>query len=99
LEVAFLRSSFGERPGVVRTISISLVNVIGGEASVRAANFVAALFVARVYGSSMLGAYAACFAAVTVVILFADNGLQTSAITELTSAVNDRGRTLGGLSS
>jgi O-antigen/teichoic acid export membrane protein len=61
----------------------SIVSVIGGEAAVRAANFAATLFIARVYGGFVLGGYAASIAVVTIVIMFADNGLQTFAITEL----------------
>jgi O-antigen/teichoic acid export membrane protein len=74
-----------------------LASVIGGEAAVRAANFVAALFIARVYGVSVLGVYAACLAVVTVVVMFADNGLQTSAITELSDFPGARGQILGQL--
>jgi len=72
-------------------------SVIGGEAAVRAANFAAILFIARAYGKPTLGAYAACLAVVTVVVMFADNGLQTAAITQMRSVDSPRNRTLGQL--
>ena len=63
----------------------------------RAANFAATLLIARVFGGSVLGAYTACLAVVTVVIMFADSGLQTSAITELSQGSGARGEILGRL--
>jgi O-antigen/teichoic acid export membrane protein len=71
------------------------VSVIGGEAVVRAANLVAALFIARVYGGFVLGAYAASLAVVTVFMMFADNGLQTFAITELSDTLSGRNKIVG----
>jgi O-antigen/teichoic acid export membrane protein len=73
----------------------NLASVVGGEAAVRAANFIAALFIARVYGGETLGVYAACLAVVTVVVMFADNGLQTSAITQLSSVHASRNQIIG----
>lgn len=52
----------------------------------RLVNVLAALFIARFYGSAVLGAYAASLAAVTVIVMFSDNGLQTFAITSLRGA-------------
>lgn len=75
----------------------SLASVVGGEAAVRGANFVAALFIARVYGGDTLGVYAACLAVVTVVVMFADNGLQTAAITQLSSSAAARNQIIGQL--
>jgi len=57
--------------------------VIGGEAMVRVANFAAALVIARVHGTFVFGLYATSLAIATMAVMFADNGLQTSAITEL----------------
>src|SRR5260370_14479421 len=74
-----------------------LGSVLGGEAAVRAANFAATLLIARVFGGSVLGAYTACLAVVTVVIMFADSGLQTSAITGLSQGSSARGEILGRL--
>ncbi len=74
---------------------MNAVSVIGGEAAVRAASFVAALFIARVYGASVLGAYAASLAVVTVFMMFADNGLQTFALTELSGAHSGRVQIVG----
>jgi len=74
-----------------------LGSVLGGEAAVRAANFAATLLIARVFGGTVLGAYTACLAIVTVVIMFADGGLQTSAITELSEGGSARGEVLGRL--
>jgi len=67
---------------VKRTIE-NLVSVIGGEAMVRVANFAAALVIARVHGAFVFGLYATSLATATVAVMFADNGLQTSAMTEL----------------
>jgi O-antigen/teichoic acid export membrane protein len=69
---------------VKRTLG-NLVSVIGGEAMVRVANFAAALVIARVHGAFVFGLYATSLATATVGVMFADNGLQTSAITELGS--------------
>lgn len=75
---------------VMRTVLKNLVSVLGGEAAVRAANFAASLFIARAFGGFALGAYAACLAVITVVVMLADNGLQTFAITELTGKPSER---------
>ena len=68
-----------------RRILQNLASVLGGEAMVRAANLVAALAIARLYGPAILGLYGACLAVVTTVFGFADNGFQLSAITEIGS--------------
>jgi O-antigen/teichoic acid export membrane protein len=81
----------------MKNILKPLGSVLGGEAAVRAANFAATLLIARVFGGTVLGAYTACLAVVTVVIMFADSGLQTSAITELSQGVGARGEILGRL--
>jgi len=67
----------------MRTVFQNLVSVLGGEAAVRGANFAATLFIARAFGGFALGAYAASLAVITVVVMLADNGLQTFTITEL----------------
>ena len=79
----------------MRTVIQNLVSVLGGEAAVRAANFASALFIARAFGGSALGAYAACLAVATVVVMIADNGFQTSVITELTSRPSERESIIG----
>jgi O-antigen/teichoic acid export membrane protein len=81
----------------MRTIILNLASVVGGEAAVRAANFVAVLFIARTYGGATLGVYATCLAVITVALMFADNGLQTSAITQLSSTASTRNRIIGQL--
>ena len=81
----------------MKNILKPLGSVLGGEAAVRIANFAATLLIARVFGGTVLGAYTACLAVVTVVIMFADSGLQTSAITELSQGVGARGEILGRL--
>jgi O-antigen/teichoic acid export membrane protein len=63
----------------------NLASVLGGEALVRVANLAAALAIARLYGAAVLGLYGACIALVTSVFMFADSGLQLSAITEIGS--------------
>jgi O-antigen/teichoic acid export membrane protein len=79
----------------MRTVFQNLVSVLGGEAAVRAANFAAALFIARVFGGFALGAYAACLAMISVVVMIADNGLQTFAITELAGKPFERESIIG----
>jgi O-antigen/teichoic acid export membrane protein len=79
----------------MRTVIQNLVSVLGGEAAVRAANFAAALFIARAFGGFALGAYAACLAVITVVVMIADNGLQTFVITELTGRPSERESIIG----
>jgi len=69
----------------VRTILKNMASVLGGEATVRVANLVAALAIARLYGPAILGLYGACLAVVTTLAMFADNGLQLSAVTEIAS--------------
>ena len=81
----------------MRAVLQNLVSVIGGEAAVRVANFVAVLFIARAYGRASLGAYAVSLAVVTVVVMFADNGLQTAAITQISSPGENRNRIIGRL--
>ncbi len=81
----------------MQTVLRQLVSVIGGEAAVRIANFAAALLIARVYGVATLGTYAGCLAVVTVTIMFADNGLQICAITELSENRGACDRILGEL--
>src|ERR1700757_348194 len=73
----------------------NLMSVLGGEAAVRAANFAAALFIARAFGGFALGAYAAALAVVTVVVMIADNGLQTFVITELSGRPSERETVIG----
>ncbi len=81
----------------MRAVLQSVVSVIGGEAAVRAANFAAVLVIARAYGRAALGAYAVSLAVVTVVVMFADNGLQTAAITQISSLNADRNQMIGRL--
>jgi O-antigen/teichoic acid export membrane protein len=81
----------------MRAVLRSVVSVIGGEAAVRAANFGAVLVIARAYGRAALGAYAVSLAAVTVVVMFADNGLQTAAITQISSLNAHRNQIIGRL--
>jgi O-antigen/teichoic acid export membrane protein len=81
----------------VKRIYGNLISVIGGEAVVRTANLSAVLVIARLYGAFALGAYAACLAVVTVVVMFADNGLQTSAIADLSAAGSEPSKIMGQL--
>jgi O-antigen/teichoic acid export membrane protein len=81
----------------MKAVLQNLASVVGGEAAVRAANFVVVLFISREYGAAALGAYAVSLAVSTVVVMFADNGLQTAAITQLSSANPGRRETLAQL--
>ena len=79
----------------MKLIFKSLVSVVGGEAAVRATSFVASIYIARVYGGFVLGAFAATVALLTICTMFADNGLQTFAITELSGAQSAHDRIVG----
>jgi O-antigen/teichoic acid export membrane protein len=79
----------------MKPIAQNLVSVWSGEAAVRVANFAAALFIARVFGGFALGAYTACLAVITVVVMIADNGLQTFVVIELASRPFERDTIIG----
>ena len=81
----------------MKAVLQDLASVLGGEAAVRLGNFAAVLFIAREYGGTVLGAYAVSLAIVTVVVMFADNGLQTAAITQLSAANLGRDHVVGRL--
>ena len=81
----------------MKAVLQNLASVLGGEAAVRLGNFAAVLFIAREYGGTVLGAYAVSLAIVTVVVMFADNGLQTAAITQLSAADVGRDHVVGRL--
>jgi O-antigen/teichoic acid export membrane protein len=81
----------------MKAVLQNLASVLGGEAAVRVANFVAVLFIAREYGGTVLGAYAVALAMVTVVVMFADNGLQTLAITQMSAASTASNQIFGRL--
>jgi len=74
-----------------------LISVLGGEAGVRIANLCFTLVIARMFGGPALGVYAACIAMVTVAVMFAENGLQTTAILELSAERCERGEIAGKL--
>ena len=81
----------------MKAVLQNLASVLGGEAAVRFGNCAAILFIARKYGGAVLGAYAVSLAIVTVVVMFADNGLQTAAITQLSAAKFGRDHVVGRL--
>lgn len=61
----------------------NLAHVIGGELFLRAANAAVAIFIGRAYGARVLGIYAAILAAATLAERLADNGLELTAIAEV----------------
>jgi O-antigen/teichoic acid export membrane protein len=61
----------------------NLAHVIGGELFLRAANAAVAIFIGRAYGARMLGIYAAILAVATLAERLADNGLELTAIAEV----------------
>ncbi|MCI0351647.1 MAG: oligosaccharide flippase family protein, partial [Acidobacteriales bacterium] len=61
----------------------SLASVVGGEFLLRLASLGAVVIMARLYGASVLGMYGTVLAYATAVVMLADNGLQTAAITEI----------------
>src|SRR5580704_3752787 len=67
----------------IRRMRKNLVNVIGGELLLRVANAAIAVLVGRVYGAGALGTYAAIIAAATLAERLGDNGLELTAIAEV----------------
>jgi len=82
---------------ILKRILQNLASVLGGEAMVRAANLAAAIAIARLYGPAILGLYGACLAVVTIVFMFAESGLQLSAITEIGAVRNQAAWVVGQL--
>lgn len=82
---------------MMKNVLKPLASVLSGEVSVRIANLCFSLLIARVFGGTALGTYAACIATVTLAVMFADNGLQTTAILELSGLSSERGRIVGKL--
>ena len=70
---------------VKRTIA-NLTNVVGGEAMLRLANFVAAIVIARLGGAAIFGIYATALAYVTVAAMIADNGLGITTVRKIGSS-------------
>jgi len=66
-----------------KSIVTNLSSVIGGELLLRVANFGVMIVLARLYEASTVGMYATALAFSTVAVMLADNGLQVSAIAEL----------------
>jgi O-antigen/teichoic acid export membrane protein len=73
----------------MRRTVINLVSVVGGEALLRAANFLAVVVIARLYGAGTLGLYATLLAYATVAVMIAENGLQISSIIEIGRSPKD----------
>lgn len=69
-------------PALKQTLA-NLGSVAAGEGLLRFASFLAAVVIARVYGSSVFGVYATALAYVTVVSMLADNGLQIAAVQQI----------------
>jgi O-antigen/teichoic acid export membrane protein len=61
----------------------NLANVVGGEMLLRIANLGVAVLIGRVYGVSVLGTYATVLAIATLAERVADNGLEMTAIVEV----------------
>ena len=74
-----------------------MISVLGGEAGVRIANLCFTLVIARMFGGAALGVYAASIAVITIAVMFAENGLQTTAILELSAENSERGKIAGKL--
>jgi O-antigen/teichoic acid export membrane protein len=74
----------------MRTFTLNLASVIAGELLLRAANLAAVVVIARLYGPTVLGAYVAVLAWVTVAATVADNGMQVSTMTQMSRQPHDR---------
>lgn len=67
----------------LRRMRRNLANVVSGEALLRVANAGVAVVIARLYGARALGGYAAIIAAATLAERLADNGLELTAIADV----------------
>ncbi len=71
-----------KHPPLRRTLT-NLLSVVGGEGLLRISNFAAAVVIARLYGPAAMGLYTAALAIATVMVTVGDNGLQISAVSEI----------------
>ncbi len=85
------------RPVSLRPVIANAARVLGGECLLRIANFVVAVVIARMYGAATFGIYATVLAYVTVGSMIADNGLQTSAIRQVSRWPTERCRIVSRL--
>jgi O-antigen/teichoic acid export membrane protein len=67
----------------IRSTTGNLLNVLTGELLVRAANVAVAVWIGRVFGAATLGTYVATLAVATIAERIADNGLELTAISEV----------------
>lgn len=67
----------------VHRLRNNLADVVGGELFLRAGNAAVAIFIGRAYGARVLGTYAAILATATLAERLADNGLELTAIAEV----------------
>ncbi len=72
--------------GSTRRTFANLVHVVGGEAMLRVANFVAAIVIARIGGATVFGIYATALAYATVAAMLADNGLGIATVRRIGAA-------------
>ena len=61
----------------------NLASILGGEAMLRIANFVAAVIIARTQGPVIFGTYAVTLAYATIAMTIVDSGLQTAIVKEI----------------
>ena len=71
--------------GHTRRTVANLAHVVGGEAMLRIANFVAALVIARLGGALAFGIYATALAYATVAAMLADNGLGIATVRHISA--------------
>ncbi len=64
----------------------NLAHVVGGEATLRVANFVAAIVIARIGGAGTFGIYATALAYAAVAGMIADNGLGITTVRKIGSS-------------
>lgn len=79
-----------------RTLA-NVASILSGEISIRIANFVASIIIARKYGPTFLGTYAAALAFATILGSLADNGLSVSAIPEVKRRLHEIDRAVTSL--
>jgi O-antigen/teichoic acid export membrane protein len=75
-------------PALKQTVA-NVGSVAAGEGLLRLGSFLAAVVIARAYGSAVFGIYATALAYVTVVSMLADNGLQIAAVQRISRSPSD----------
>jgi O-antigen/teichoic acid export membrane protein len=72
---------------------VNLAHIVGGEGLLRVATFFVGVVIARLGGAAVFGMYATALAYVTIAAMVFDNGLQVSAVREVSARPGEVNRT------